>query len=654
MPRDLPVGNEKFLLMFDRNYQISDVFFPHVGMENHVLGHPFRFGVYADGKFSWVSEWKKQLNYLEDTIVTDVVLESDDFNVKMNCNDCVDFVSPIFIRRIELKNLEKRPREIRLFFAHDFHIRGTNIGDTAYYDPLKTHALIHYKADRYFLMNCQTQAGTGIFQYACGLKDVGGSLGTWKDAEDGFLSGNAIAQGSVDSVLSALANIEPLGSFSLYYWIAAGKTYDEVQRRDSFVKSRSPEKLMKRTSDFWKLWVNREVKQSADLDPEIMKLYRRSLLTIKTQTDGDGAIIAANDSDILQFNKDTYSYMWPRDGAFVTIAMDEAGYPVFAEAFFQFCSKAILPQGWFFHKYQPDGSAGSSWHPWIVDNHQQLPLQEDETALVVISLWNNFQRYRDVDAIKPYYRPIVKAAGSFMAEYRDEITKLPLESYDLWEERRAVLTFTSSAVYKGLLSAANFARAFGEDDLCSIYMKAAEEIRESLIKRLYDPALGRFLRGIIIEDGKITKRDETIDSSLAGVFLFDVLQPDDSMVVNTMRQIEERLWVKTSVGGLARYEGDLYQRQETLYNTIPGNPWFVCTLWLAQWYIKAAKGRSDLAKAKEILLWTKKHALPSGMLAEQLDPIDGRPVSVSPLTWSHAAFVETVNKYLEKYKLLAA
>ncbi len=80
----------------------------------------------------------------------------------------------------------------------------------------------------------------------------------------------------------------------------------------------------------------------------------------------------------------------------------------------------------------------------------------------------------------------------------------------------------------------------------------------------------------------------------------------------------------------------------------------MCTLWLAQWYIKAAKGRSDLAKAKEILLWTKKHALPSGMLAEQLDPIDGRPVSVSPLTWSHAAFVETVNKYLEKYKLLAA
>src|SRR5579885_267799 len=655
MPRDIPVGNGNYSILFDQQYRISDIFYPRVGMENHALGHPFRFGAFAEGMFSWLSDWQKTMSYLEDTLASDVKLHSDDMKLEIRCNDCVDFVSPIFMRKIRVRNLAANPREVRLFFHHDFHIRGTAVGDTAYFDPVKTSGVVHYKTDRYFLANSRTNSGEGIFQYACGVKESAGALGTWKDAEDGYLSGNPIAQGAVDSVISVRLAVDGNKESECNYWIIAGKSYDEVQRRNSFLNARTPEKLFKRTIDFWRLWATRRDHNGfEDLGDQISRLYRRSLLIIKSQTDADGAIIASNDSDILQFNKDTYAYMWPRDGAFVTMAMDEAGYPVFAEAFFQFCSKAILPQGWFFHKYQPDGSAGSSWHPWIVDNHQQLPLQEDETALVVISLWNNFQRYRDVDAIKPYYRPIVKAAGSFMAEYRDEITKLPLESYDLWEERRAVLTFTSSAVYKGLLSAANFARAFGEDDLCSIYMKAAEEIRESLIKQLYDPALGRFLRGIIIEDGKITKRDETIDSSLAGVFLFDVLQPDDSMVVNTMRQIEERLWVKTSVGGLARYEGDLYQRQETLDNTIPGNPWFVCTLWLAQWYIKAAKGRSDLAKAKEILLWTKKHALPSGMLAEQLDPIDGRPVSVSPLTWSHAAFVETVNKYLEKYKLLAA
>jgi glucoamylase len=40
--------------------------------------------------------------------------------------------------------------------------------------------------------------------------------------------------------------------------------------------------------------------------------------------------------------------------------------------------------------------------------------------------------------------------------------------------------------------------------------------------------------------------------------------------------------------------------------------------------------------------------LPSGVLAEQVNPFTGEPVSVSPLTWSHAAFVITVQKYLKK------
>jgi GH15 family glucan-1,4-alpha-glucosidase len=640
--------------MFDRLYRISDLYYPHVGMENHAMGHFFRLGVYADGNFSWTTDWPKVMKYVDDTLVTDVTLSSDPLELKIHANDCVDFVSPIYLKKLQVTNTSSVKKEVRIFFAHDYYIKGSNIGDTAYFDPVKSHAVVHYKADRYFLMNCQTEAGEGIFQYACGVKDIGTALGTWKDAEDGSLSGSPIAQGSVDSVISARLNIDANSTSNLFYWIAAGKTYDEVERRDSLVKSRSPQKLMKRTSDFWKLWVMRGMRPSADLDPQIMKLYRRSLLTIKTQTDSDGAVIAANDTDILQFNKDTYSYMWPRDGALVTIAMDSAGYPIFSQMFFGFCSKVILPMGWFFHKYQPDGSPGSSWHPWIIGDKEQLPLQEDETALVLIALWKNFEKYKDVDSIKSYYRPIVKAAANFMASYRDPVTRLPLESYDLWEERRAVLTFTACAVQKGLECAANFARAFGEDDIYENYNTAAQEVREAILKNLYDPALGRFVRGIAFDEHAIAARDDTVDSSLAGVFLFDVLPPDDPMVVSTMKQVEERLSIKTPVGGVARYEGDSYQRQSNHDPSVPGNPWFVCTLWLAEWYVGIAKSKKDLDHAKELLNWCNSHALPSGILAEQLNPLDGQPVSVSPLTWSHAAYVDAVDKYVAKYNSMPA
>jgi len=58
----------------------------------------------------------------------------------------------------------------------------------------------------------------------------------------------------------------------------------------------------------------------------------------------------------------------------------------------------------------------------------------------------------------------------------------------------------------------------------------------------------------------------------------------------------------------------------------------------------------ELHRALEILEWVAGHAMPSGILAEQVDPYTDEPVSVSPLTWSHAAYVSTVLTYLESLK----
>jgi len=54
MPRDLPLSNGRLLVAFDREYRIRDIFFPHVGKENHAVGHPFRFGLWVDGRFRWM------------------------------------------------------------------------------------------------------------------------------------------------------------------------------------------------------------------------------------------------------------------------------------------------------------------------------------------------------------------------------------------------------------------------------------------------------------------------------------------------------------------------------------------------------------------------------------------------------------------------
>ena len=131
----------------------------------------------------------------------------------------------------------------------------------------------------------------------------------------------------------------------------------------------------------------------------------------------------------------------------------------------------------------------------------------------------------------------------------------------------------------------------------------------------------------------------TLDASMAGLWLFGMFEADDPKIVATMEAMIARLTIKTEVGGVARYENDYYFQISKDVANVPGNPWIVCTLSIAHWYAMRATNSAELEKAIDILTWATRHALPSGVLAEQLDPYTGKPISVAPLTWSHAAFV---------------
>lgn len=650
MPRDIPLGNGSFLVAFDRDYLIRDIYYPHIGLENHTLGHAFRFGVWVDGQFSAMGpEWQKEIRYVEDTSITEVKARNERLQLELTCHDAVDFHLNVYVKEIVIKNLTNKPREARLFFSHDFHISGSEVGDTANYDP-SNQALIHYKGKRYFLMNCCDPTQCGVEQFACGLKETQGLEGTWKDAEDGILSGNAVAHGSVDSTVGITIPLPAGGLAHAYYWICAGTTYHEVVQLNRMVREKTPQGLLKRTADFWKLWVNKELCRGCEtLPPKVLRLLKQSLLILRTQIDNEGAIIAANDTDIFIFARDTYSYMWPRDGAFVADALIQTGYSEVSRRFFNFCHRIIDPDGYFLHKYSPDGSVGSSWHPWWREGRRELPIQEDETALVIWALWRHFQRFHDVEFVKPLYRELVIRAAEFMVRYRDEQTKLPLPSYDLWEEHRGVHTFTVSTVVAGLRAAANFAEAFGETELAAKYRKVADEMKQAMAQHLFHRDLNRFAKSATPKPSGGYDLDTTIDAGLTGVWYFGIFDPADPLVESTMRAVRDRLWIKTPVGGLARYEKDAYHQVERNdLEKAPGNPWFICTLWWAQYLTARSQGEADLDEALKLLEWVADHALPSGVLAEQVNPHTGEPLSVSPLTWSHAQFVSAVIGFLEK------
>jgi glucoamylase len=658
MPRDIPVGNGVLLVTFDSKYQIRDFYFPHPGRENQSSGRPFRLGVWVDGQFSWVSsdDWSRDLNYQEETLVTQVRLRCARLGVELIVNDTVDFYENVFLRRVEVVNLvEGKSREIRVFFHHDFHISETPIGDTAFYDPDPA-VIIHYKRNRYFLIGCRHDGKDAFDQWATGAKELNGAEGTWRDAEDGILGCNPIAQGSVDSVVSVHVVVEGNGRKAFTYWIAAGRDYKEVKAINEVVCAKSVEGLILRTAEYWRAWVNKESLNYDTLPEKVIRAYKRSLLVIRTNTDDNGAILAANDSDVETYNGDTYSYVWPRDGALTAYSMDISGFAEVTRRFYGFMKTLLTREGYFLHKYTPDGTVGSSWHPWIADGVPQLPIQEDETALILWGLWKHYNEHRDLEFIAEFYSSVIKRAADFMVSYRDPETKLPLGSWDLWEEVHGVHTFTVSTVWAGLQAAARFADLFGESDLADKYSGVADEIKQGAITHLYLPDLGRFAKSLILppSGGKggdpppKPKYNTTVDASLFGVWYFGMLEASDPMVESTIKAIRDSLWVHTDVGGIARYQNDTYHQVSRDVAKVPGNPWFVCTLWLADYEIWLAKSPEDLKPALALIEWAVDHALPSGVLAEQVNPYSDVPLSVSPLTWSHAQLVTVVMAYLHR------
>ena len=110
--------------------------------------------------------------------------------------------------------------------------------------------------------------------------------------------------------------------------------------------------------------------------------------------------------------------------------------------------------------------------------------------------------------------------------------------------------------------------------------------------------------------------------------------------------------MKTAVGGFARYENDQYFQQSPDIASVPGNPWFIATLWVAEHHIAVAKDLPDLDRPRELLEWCATKANRSGVLAEQVHPLTGDPMSVAPLTWSHGAYVGAVQRYARKSQIL--
>ncbi len=656
MPRSLVLGNGNMLATFDDRLQLRDFYYPYVGMEDHTTFGTFhRVGFFVDGQISWLcdKDWQISLGYLSNTLVGDSVAKNERLGLEVRFADFVYTTHDILFRKLTITNHVDREREIKVFFHYDFHIYEDKAKDTAQFEP-EMNAVLHYRQDRYFLISGEWEQGGGLDQYAIGKTGYDGMEGTWRDAEDGLLQRNPIEQGSVDSTVGFRQIFLPHEEHTLFSWVVAGKRYDDIASGQQFVHQLGLEKIFSHATIFWQQWIKEKNTDFADLPAHLINLYNRSLLIVRTQTDNRGAILAANDSDNMKFNRDTYTYMWPRDGALVAMAFCDAGCEIQAERFFEFCQDVVTDEGFMLHKYNPDRTLGSSWHPKTRDNERQLPIQEDETALILVALHAFHQRFGKIEVMQQLFHPLILKMGDWMTKFIEPKTGLPIQTYDLWEEQRGVFSYTAACVFAGLRSAAALAKATGHLESAARFSQAATSLHRSILEHLYDKEAGRFLKKVVIKNGEIIERDATIDASLAFIWKMGVLPPEDKKVKSTMQAIVEQLTIPGNIGGIARYQNDNYHFDwdSLSHDQVTGNPWLITTLWHADYLISTAKNKTELESAKTILEWVFARANSAGILPEQVHPVTGAPLSVSPLTWSHATYIATIRAYANKFQSL--
>ncbi|MEA3190359.1 MAG: hypothetical protein QOD77_941 [Thermoplasmata archaeon] len=607
----LTSGNSRILLTVDERGSWAQLYYPRPGLHQQL--QQARVGLFdADtDSFSWVDQGGEaplEMGYLEESGATRTRLQR--LGVHITLDDMVHPNLDLIIRRITVRNPGDKPRRLRVFHYQSLNIGGTLYQGTAYWDA-ERRSVTHYKGDTWF----QVMGRPDFDDVSCGEHTLKGLAGSYVDAEDGKLQGNRISHGAADSVVQW--NVELPGGQErvLHLMVLLAGSRRESNEFQRHVADRDPQLYTAETVGFGNHWARNRVPELAgDLSPRARAVYRRSLYVMRECQAFDGAVIASPDSRTLKSGGDTYNYCWWRDGAYISRAMSEVGLRRNAQAFLGLAARCQEDDGSFLHRHLPDGNLGSTWHPPPF-------LQIDQTASVVDAVLAEYEASGDLDQLLVSW-PLVRGAADFLMRYAGP-DGLPLPTFDLWEEKKAINVYSVAATIRGLRAAATIGKALAKRS--DFWNEAAHRMHQAALAKLWHPGRNAFVKSI-------EPRDETIDAASLLALLMDLVPTTDPRFAQVVKAVEDRLWVKAT-GGIARYEGDVYYGKE--------NAWIICTLWLAQCHLRL--GNAD--RARELIEWCAKQASPTDLLPEQVDARTGQHTSVTPLVWSHSTFVETVNAY---------
>ncbi len=411
-------------------------------------------------------------------------------------------------------------------------------------------------------------------------------------------------------------------------------------REASFVLSWSPsfrappERLgaadaLRQVESFWSGWA------AAFQPPErYADAVLRSLLTLKALAHWEtGGIVAAGTTSLPESKGGSrnwdYRYCWLRDATFTLLALMGVGFHDEARSWHQWLMRAVAGA--------PDdlqimyGVAGERRLneyeiPWLPGYEGAKPVRVGNAAVGQLQL----DVYGEVlDAFYVARRAgLVEVAESWALErafvsHLETIWREPDDG--IWEVRGGRRHFTHSKVMAWVAfdRAVRSIEEFGLEGPLERWRVARDAIHQEVCRLGFDAGQNAFVQSYGATG---------LDASLLLIPLVGFLPADDPRVRGTVAAIERKL-----------VRGGLVLRYDTGTGTDglpPGEGAFLaCSFWLADNYVLL--GRREEARALFERLLALRNDV--GLLAEEVDPSDGRQLGNFPQAFSHLALISAAH-----------
>lgn len=565
-------------------------------------------------------------NYIPNTNVLETEILNTYFNLKITQTDFVPIKENILVKSYKLENDSNIDFDMNFIIYSEIMTNLNN--DTCGY--FKNDALIQYNHDYSVCIFSKEEPDS------VQINNVKNNI------MDGTIGGKDYVGMSSNSAISYKIDL-PAGkekTINIYIYVNDNSKKALLNELDSElerIRKIDIKKELEDTKKYWKKYVKEHDKlgiNKSNIDARIKNIYNRSILLFNLVTNPEtGGISAGIEVDENRTKCGRYSYCWPRDGVFITEALDAVGMTEEAEKFYSvFCKMTQSKNGMWEQRFYTDGRFAPSWG-----------YQIDETSAVIFGGYAHYKVVRNKKFLKDNLK-MFENACVLLEKYAENLIEEGNRfkpSYDLWEEFEGVSLYAVGSLFsafRAMLKIYSAVKDQFENNRLKIeainkQTKKLEilslNIKEYALNKFYDETKKSFVRNTV---------DRKIDISMLGtVTPFKMFTPKEKNIQNTIERIN--MTIRTYTGGYIRYEGDSYMGGY--------NPWPIANLWMACYNLEAGENK----KALENFNFVTKSCSDYGFLGEQVNNDTLKPAWVIGLTWSHAMYIIVLEK-LKKLGLI--